>query len=486
MKKSILLYLALLLILTVSKAQTGITWTMGNNIATSASGNEHPRVVTDRSGNPLVIWHHTSRAMFSRWNGTAFTTPVMLNPMSVTIAGASWMGPDIAAHGDTVYVVYKQTPEVADTSHIFCLHSFDGGVTFSSPVQVDNIADSISRFPSVTVDASGNPIIAFMKFNAAFVESRWVVTKSTNFGMSFSTDVKASGWSSATSTICDCCPGSVVFSGNTVAMLYRDNNSNIRDTWASISTNTGSSFSGGMNVDEQNWMLMSCPATGPDGVIIGDSLYTVFTSGASGEDRTYFSRASISAMAGASGSLLTGTIAGLTEQNYPRISAAGTAVAIVWKQTVSGVDYLGLRFTNNIATGLPSIIDTVDMNSITNADVVLSDGKIWIVWEDDGSGTVKYLTGTYVSVTGITENNNKNMFSIYPNPASDRIIIDCLSAHSFIGSSLKIMNVLGETVYQSTITNIQSTVNISQFPKGIYFVQQKTNDKIYNQKIIKQ
>lgn len=86
----------------------------------------------------------------------------------MTVAGAGWMGPDIAAHGDTVYVVFKQSPEGSDSSHIFCARSFDGGQTFNTPVRVDNIADSLSRFPTVTTDDSGNPIIGFMKFNSSF------------------------------------------------------------------------------------------------------------------------------------------------------------------------------------------------------------------------------------------------------------------------------------------------------------------------------
>lgn len=238
------------------------------NIAPSASGNEHPRIVSDAAGNPLVLWAHANRAMFSRWNGTGFTTPVMLNPPTMTIAGASWMGPDIASHGDTVYMVFKQTPEDSDTCHIWCIHSFNGGISFSPSVRVDNIGDSLSRFPAVTTDVQGNPIIGFMKFDPSFGDERWVVAKSTDFGFTFSIDVKASGWSSPTSTVCNCCPGTIVCSGNTVAMIYRDNKSDIRDTWAGVSFNGANSFSGGMGIDGQNWYITYCPASGPDGVII--------------------------------------------------------------------------------------------------------------------------------------------------------------------------------------------------------------------------
>ena len=192
MKKNTVLIISLFIFLAClgsaknSFAQTGITWNMSSDIATASSGNEHPRIVTDAVGNPLVLWGYSDRVMFSRWNGTAFTTPVMLNPMSMTIAEASWMGPDIAANGNNVYVVFKQTPEADTSSHIYIVHSSDGGINFSAPVKVDNIGDSIARFPTVTVDDAGNPIVGFMKFNSTFGDARWVVTKSIDFGNTLS------------------------------------------------------------------------------------------------------------------------------------------------------------------------------------------------------------------------------------------------------------------------------------------------------------
>src|SRR6187399_144931 len=131
-------------------ADAQITWNMAMDVAGSSFGNMHPRIVTNASGDPLILWNHSMNAMFSRWNGTGFTTPVALNPAPLMVAGASWMGPDIAAKGDTVYVVFKQMPEADTSSHIYIIRSFDGGTTFSMPFQVDNIGDSISRFPTLT------------------------------------------------------------------------------------------------------------------------------------------------------------------------------------------------------------------------------------------------------------------------------------------------------------------------------------------------
>lgn len=276
-------------------AQSGITWNMGMNISTNTYGNMHPRMTLDRAGNPLVIWGKMSdqSAYFSRWNGTMFSTPVKLNPTWMTIATASWQGPDIASHGDTVYVVVKRTPETSDTNRIFIFTSFNGGLSFKPPVELGFIADSVCRFPTITTDATGSPIVAYMKFNSSFMDSRWVVLKSADYGSTFSTDVKASGWGSS-AEVCDCCPGAIVSSGNKTAMLYRDNNSNIRDIWAGISNNNATTFPSGFEIDNNNWMVMSCTSSGPDGVIIGDTIYSTFMSSGSGAYRTYLSKSSIS------------------------------------------------------------------------------------------------------------------------------------------------------------------------------------------------
>jgi hypothetical protein len=113
-----------LLSLTI-RSQTGITWSAPMDIAMSSHDNMHPRIVTDGTGNPLIIWGKMpgNECKFSRWDGSIFTTPVVLNPGSIPVFAQSWAGPDIASKGDTVYVVYKETPE--DVNHIYITRSFD-------------------------------------------------------------------------------------------------------------------------------------------------------------------------------------------------------------------------------------------------------------------------------------------------------------------------------------------------------------------------
>ncbi len=485
MQRSILLSLTFIFALVLVQAQNKVTWTMGMNISANTYSNMHPRVTMDKAGNPMVIWGRMSDGalFFSKWNGTAFTTPVKLNPSWLMSSSATWMGPDIASKGDTVYVVMKRMPEASDTNHIYIVRSFNGGTSFSAPVRVDFIADSMSRFPTVAIDETGNPVVGFMKFNSSFMDSRWVITRSTDYGMTFKTDVKASGHSGPASEVCDCCPASLALSGTRSAIVYRDNLSNKRDMWTGVSTNGSTSFNNGFMVDNTNWMINSCPSSGPDAIIIGDSLYTVFLSG-SGSYRTYLSRTSLSGGA-LSVSKLTGNITGLTQQNYPRIAGDGNAVAIVWKQNVNGISQLPLLFTNNIAKGF-GVFDTVDLGDITNADVTMKDGKICVVWEDDNSGTVKFRMGTYTVSTGISEPSSQGYLSpvLFPNPAGSNLNIQFTG--EVPNAEIRILNVLGEEIYSSKVKDSNNVhVDLSEFEKGIYFLQVIENNISSTQKFIK-
>ncbi len=489
MKQLLLIAFAFSVILT--SAQNGITWDAGADIAANSYSNMHPRIALDGSGNPLVIWGRMNdeSIWFARWSGSAFTTPIKLNPTGTTVATASWMGPDIASKGDTVYVVYRQTPESMDTSkHIYILSSFNGGISFSQPVRIDHIGDSVTRFPTVAIDSNGNPIVAFMKFDNMFNNARWAVARSSDRGATFSSDVKASGWSGSNSTVCDCCPGVIVSSGNTTAIVYRDNLSNLRDMWAGISSDNGATFGRGFDADNTNWSINFCPSSGPDAVIVGDSLYTVFMSGGSGAYRTYLSKTSIST--GTQDykiNLSDTTIPNLGQQNYPRIASDGKASAIVWKQNIGGNAQLPMLFTNNIAKGFPATYDTVDLGDITNADVAVANRKVFIAWQDDNSGTVKFRSGTFTPDTvAVLPNSVADVkevaFAVYPNPATDVLNITAPFNEMI---TIAIFDALGEKVY-SAESLMNNQLSIASLSKGIYSVQLTTHERVYVSKFSKQ
>lgn len=454
----------------ILNANAQVTWGPGKDVDSISYGKNYPRIVTDRSGDPIVIWNFNSKVMFARWNGSGFASPIALNAGNVQVAGGNWMGPDIAASGDTIYVVYKEKPENTSGTPIRIVRSYDGGITFSSPVQVDNIADSLSRFPTVTTDDFGNPVVAFMKFDPGFGNPRWVVARSVDHGQTFSRDILASGWSSPTTEACDCCPGALAASGNKIAMMYRDNDSNIRDGWVGVSNDTGKTFVGGMSFNQRSWNLNACPSSGPDGFIKGDTLYAVDMNGASGTDFVFFSKTSLSSMSNNLGAKVVGSFPGLSFQNFPRIDHNKWNAAMVWKQYASNNGMIAFLFTTDFRTGFTASYDTVAMGNIDHADVAIKGNKIYVVWADNATGTVRYRIGTFPYMTGTnTTGEQPETFSLYPNPADDVV-------HIFwnqVGTEFKFVNLYdltGKRVGQHTFTGQNFALHTEGLSQGVYMV----------------
>lgn len=418
MKTSILLLVTFI----SSDMCSQVTWNEPMEVAPASFGNVRPRMTSNASGSPLIIWGKSSDLMYSRWDGAAFTTPIRLNPSGVTIASATWMGPELAAHGDTIYIVYKQTPEDLASSHIWLLRSFDGGVTFAAPVQVEDTGTDKSRFPTVTTDDEGHPIVAFMRFNAAFHEARWVVTRSYDFGQTFTTDVLASGWSSQQSEVCDCCPATIHSHGDNVAVVYRDNNNNLRDSWAGFSSDGGLTFTRGVNIDQNGWMIEACPATGPDAVMIGDTLYSTFMSAASGQALVYYNETPIIDLSTPPSTPVPGSGEGL-QQNFSRLASSGQAAALLWRHSAEFSTGLALMFTEDITKGFSGSFDTLAFSLVVNGDVAVTGNEVLVAWQDNGSSKVKFRSGTYETTTGILSNNTDTQLAFYPNPVTNELIL---------------------------------------------------------------
>lgn len=84
---------------------------------------------------------------------------------------------------------------------------------------------------------------------------------------------------------------------------------------------------------------------------------------------------------------------------------------------------------------------------------------------------------------GITENLNHSI-KIYPNPATNLLTIDLTNANEF--NAIHITDVNGKTIYQSTINSLQSTIDLTNFSNGIYFVQIIGSNDVETIKVVKE
>ena len=76
--------------------------------------------------------------------------------------------------------------------------------------------------------------------------------------------------------------------------------------------------------------------------------------------------------------------------------------------------------------------------------------------------------------------NTDNNISIYPNPTSNFIEITAENI-----CSIKIIDISGKIIYSFETTDNSTTIDLSKFEKGIYFVKISTDNSTYSKKIIK-
>lgn len=458
-----------------------LSWSTPVDVSTSAYSYLRPSIALDANSNPVILWSSmdSSAVFLTKWNGANFNAPKRVTPAGMNIFAADWAGPNFAVDGDKIYVVYKQTPE--DMSNAWLSRSIDGGNSFTQ-TDIDDTG-FVSRFPTVTVNNLGNPVVGFMKFDSGWANARWVVTRSMNGGNSFMPDVLAGNYSGGEA--CDCCPGTLVSNGNNMAMLYRDNNMDIRDTWCGISNDAGQSFPSGARLDYNNWFINSCPSTGPDGFIIGDTIYSVFMNAASGKSLVYYSTYNLTTNTFGYSNPFTGNFASLGLQNFPHISQLNNKIACVWKQTVNGSGQIIISYSNQNTGFQNLLLDTVAENAslgrYNNPDVVISNDKIFVVWQDNNSKTVKYSYASYNAANELSEYAPEKIPNLYYN--NDKHILTIENSRN---STLKIINIEGKIIFESKINSGIQSISMAEMRSSFYVATIYSENKLSKSlKIIK-
>ena len=142
---------------------------------------------------------------------------------------------------------------------------------------------------------------------------------------------------------------------------------------------------------------------------------------------------------------------------------------LIGQFTTTGI----FTFELNVQIGTPTGgAENYVANSPTGAEIMLS------------CLTFNSLTSTTVGIP--VEETKTESIGVYPNPAKDNINIEIHSSSKAKNVSYKIMNVLGEVVLQSEITNPKSEINVSELAKGLYFVEITTDGKKVVKKIVKE
>lgn len=89
--------------------------------------------------------------------------------------------------------------------------------------------------------------------------------------------------------------------------------------------------------------------------------------------------------------------------------------------------------------------------------------------DDFGCGFSQYFYISGGSPTNVPNVSNPSSVAIYPNPANDQINVD-FNNMNIMGSSVSIVNVLGQIVYTTAVNNTHTQINCSMLSPGVYMV----------------
>jgi hypothetical protein len=107
------------------------------------------------------------------------------------------------------------------------------------------------------------------------------------------------------------------------------------------------------------------------------------------------------------------------------------------------------------------------------------------VWTDSIGHPPTYTPDCSLpALAGINEQSQKNQISIFPNPTTGIITI---KTHISEKTSIIITDILGKTTYQAAFSSAEKVIDLSQFPRGVYFLKATDSNKISSiQKIVLQ
>ncbi len=143
-------------------------------------------------------------------------------------------------------------------------------------------------------------------------------------------------------------------------------------------------------------------------------------------------------------------------------------------------DYLQIYDgTNSSSTLIVELAGTTTPTEIYKA--TNSEGALTFVFHSDGSVQEEGWEAiiSYADFVNV-ENIIKNEISIFPNPTTGIFTIETEQRYS----NITIFDITGKTIKQLSVNNKQSSVDLSDYKSGIYFIKFQNNETVITKKLI--
>jgi len=141
------------------------------------------------------------------------------------------------------------------------------------------------------------------------------------------------------------------------------------------------------------------------------------------------------------------------------------------------------KLTNNTNSSLVSYVQNSSVLSLNIASNKTGEAKITIE-SSNSFNTVSQEFKIIVSKATAIENSLSDKFTVYPNPTNGLSYVK-IGDSEFIGNSITVVNSTGQTIITKRITDLETRINLTNKPKGIYFIKIQNENSIGTKKVIK-
>ncbi|MEO9531407.1 MAG: T9SS type A sorting domain-containing protein [Crocinitomicaceae bacterium] len=442
-------------------AQNTIYWTDPVVIEESEDG-QRPRISLLDDNSPVLMYStyllSGKNLYFSKWENNDFAQPVQMN--DANLLTYDWGGAEIDTDGENVYVVFKE--ENVTTGRVYIRHSDDGGLTWGIKNQIEDAGGELAMYPAVKAYDGNRVMVTYMTHGTGGVNPQYIVKTSVDSAQTFSSATQVSaGYGDEA---CYCCPAAFAANDDYQVLAFRNDDNNIRDIKAAVSTDHGTSFPDYVSLDDHDWYLTACPSTGPEIELVNATLYATYMNKGEGDEMVYFVQDDLSDATPYEEKQVIATDS-VDNVNHPALANIGDTVVVVWQQAENGETNLWYNFSFNgisdwdEANAAP-VLDIA--NSQNYCDLAIgTDGSLHLVYRDEYENRVMYTRG-YFSALSI-DNNTAQNFEVYPNPANNEVVLKGITETS----KVTVSTLTGELVLKMT----GNQLNVQELPAGVYLIE---------------
>jgi len=176
--------------------------------------------------------------------------------------------------------------------------------------------------------------------------------------------------------------------------LFRNNETNIRNSYIAKSTDGGVSFTSTSDLDAADWMLNSCPTSSPVGVVNGDSIMVVRRSGTNGINELYCSNVNATDLQENYFNTLDPIGFGL--QDKPEIAGDDNGYAVVWKDNRNSNTSCFIKWVYGGVSEVIELADSTTFGHKLSPDICLdyATGDYHMVYVASTQHEVVYVKGS--------------------------------------------------------------------------------------------